>query len=220
MRRRGFNLAELMVALFLLGTVLALVLGLLFPSLFMFRAEAARGDAQQAAMVLTTKLQRALLNTSLEWVTISALPVAVAYREVNSSAPYDPASGAAVFLPQFQIVRYDEGARKVYQRAWPPGPPEPTSPLLQQPYDFGHVNMSKLTAPDLGTICHQPSDKERTLADHVESLVITDQDGAPDLIHPPLKIVATCSVDNFSEGRNKVERYQLEVSVTPRCQRW
>ena len=62
--RKAFTLAEVIVAVFLLATVLGLVIGLLFPSMFMFRAEAARGDAQQAAMVLTTKLQRALLNTS------------------------------------------------------------------------------------------------------------------------------------------------------------
>ena len=210
----------MLVALFLLGTVLALVLGVLFPSLFMFRSEAARGDAQQAAMVLTTKLQRALLNTSLEWVTISTTPVAVAYREVNPDSPYDPASGAASFLPQFQIIRYEAGAQKVYQRPWPPGPPEPTAPSLQQPYDFSHVNLSKLTIPDLGAICHQVSPQQRTLADHVESLVITDQDASPELLNPPLKIVATCSVDNFSSGRKSTERYQLEVSVTPRCQRW
>lgn len=218
--KRAFTLPELIVALFLLGTVLALVMGLLFPSLFMFRAEAARGDAQQAAMILTTKLQRALLNTSLEWVTITTSPVAVAYREVNPEAPYDPASGAASFLPNFQIVRYDSGAQKVYQRPWPPGPPEPTASTLQQPYDFSQVNMGKLAAADLGLICHQDYDKQRTLADHVESLIITDQDDAPELLNPPLKIVATCSVDNFSSGRKSTERYQLAISVTPRCQRW
>lgn len=218
--RKAFTLAEVIVAVFLLATVLGLVIGLLFPSMFMFRAEAARGDAQQAAMVLTTKLQRALLNTSLEWVTISTLPVAVAYRETNPDSPYDPASGAAVFQPYFQIIRYDAATKKVFQRPWPPGPPEPTSPSLEQPYDFGHTNMSKLTLADLSTICHSPGTKERTLADHVESLVLTDQDGDPGLLHPPLRIGAICVVENPSQGNRSKERYQLEVSVTPRCQRW
>lgn len=218
--RRAFTLAEILVVMFLLATVLGLVVGVLFPSLFMFRAESARGDAQQAAMILTTRLQRGLLNTSLEWVTISGMPVAVAYREVDPDNPYDSASGAANFAHLFQIIRYDAGLKKVYQRPWPPGPPDPTSASLEQPYDFNHVNLSKLTPGDLATICHAPSSKERTLADHVESLVITDQDGNPALLNPPLKIIATCSVDNFTEGRNKPERYQMEVSVSPRCQRW
>ncbi|MFN8611241.1 MAG: type II secretion system protein [Vulcanimicrobiota bacterium] len=218
--KRGFSLAELTVAIFLLATVLGLVVGVLFPSLFMFRAESARGDAQQAAMILTTKLQRALLNTSLEWVTVSNLPVAVAYREVDPANPYDAASGAANFQRLFQIIRYDGGLKKVYQRPWPPGPPDPTSPSLEQPYDFNHVNMSKLTPGDLATICHAPSSRERTLADHVESLILTDQDENLTQLSPPLKIVATCTVDNFSEGRKSTERYQLEVSVSPRCQRW
>jgi type II secretory pathway pseudopilin PulG len=218
--RRAFTLAEILVVLFLLSTVLGLVVGVLFPSLFMFRAESARADAQQAAMILTTRLQRALLNTSLEWVSISAVPVAVAYREVDPNNPYDSASAAANFAHLFQIIRYDAGLKKVYQRPWPPGPPDPTSAALEQPYDFNHVNMSKLTAADLATICHSPSSKERTLADHVENLVITDQDANLAQLTPPLKIVATCSVDNFSNGRHKPENYQLEVSVTPRCQRW
>jgi len=218
--RRGWTLAELIVVLFLFGTVFALVLGVLFPSLYMFKAESARGDAQQAAMILTTKLQRALLNTSLEWVTLTDVPVAVAYREVNPDAPYDPASGTAVWQPKFQIIRFDPGNHKVYQRPWPPGPPDPTSASLQQPYDFAHINMKKLTAGDLGTICHQASSQERTLADHVEELVLTDQDNNLSLIDPPLKIIATCSVENIGQGRKTVEKYQMEVAVTPRCQRW
>lgn len=218
--RKAFTLAEVLVAVFLLATVLGLVVGMLFPSLFMFRAEAARGDAQQAAMILTTKLQRALLNTSLEWVTVSTVPVAVAYREVNPDSPYDPASGAANFQPCFQIIRYDAGNKKVYQRPWPPGPPAPNSASLEQAYDFGHTNMGKLTAADLGTICHSPSSRERTLADHVESLVLSDQDGDLALLNPPLRITATCVVENPSQGNRSKERYELEVSVTPRCQRW
>ena len=218
--KRGFTLAEMLVAVFLLATVLGLVVGVLFPSLFMFRAESARGDAQQAAMVLTTKLQRSLLNTSLEWVTISTLPVAVAYREINPDSPYDPATGAATFQPCFQIIRYDSEKKKVYQKPWPPGPPQPTSASLEQPYDFGHINMSKLSLADLSTICHSPSAQERTLADHVESLVLSDQDGDPLLLNPPLRIVATCVVENPAQGNRSKERYQLEVAVTPRCQRW
>jgi len=80
--------------------------------------------------------------------------------------------------------------------------------------------MSKLSTADLATICHGSSAQERTLADHVESLLLSDQDGDPNLLTPPLRIVATCVVENPAQGNRSKERYQLEVSVTPRCQRW
>lgn len=209
-----------MVSVFLMGTVMALILGLLFPSLFMFKAESARSDAQQAAMLLTTRLQRGLLNSSIEWVTLSAAPVAVSFREINPDAPYDPVNGTAQWLPCFQIVRFDATAHKVYQKAWPPGPPDPVAGTLDQDYDFAHWALPKLTSNDLADICNAPNPKERTLADHVESLAITDFDGEPTLLQPPFKIAAVCSVENNGQGRQTVERYELTVSVTPRCQRW
>lgn len=209
-----------MVSVFLLGTVMALVIGLLFPSMFLFKAESARGDAQQAAMLLTTRLQRGLLNSSIEWVTLSATPVAVSFREINPSSPYNPVDGTAQWLPCFQIVRFDAAAHKVFQKAWPPGPPEPNAGTLDQAYDFGHWALPKLTINDLADICNAPAPKERTLADSVESLSITDQDGEPGLLHPPFTIAAVCSVPNHGQGKQTVERYELTVSVTPRCQRW
>ena len=218
--RQGFTLAEVLVSMFLMATVMALMLALLFPSLFMFKAESARSDAQQSAMLLTTKLQRGLLNSSLEWVTISAQPVAIGYREVNSDAPYDPANGTAQWQPCFQIVRFDSTQHKAYQKPWPPGPPDPGAASLDQAYDFTHPALAKLTMADLADICLQPNNQERTLADHVESLVITDQDGDLGTLQPPLKVSATCSVENNGQGRQTVERYQLTISVTPRCQRW
>jgi len=218
--KRAFTLAEVLVSVFLFGTVMAMVLGILFPSLFMFKAESARSDAQQSAMLLTTRLQRALLNSATEWVTLASDPMAVSYREVNPNSPYDPGSGAARWQPSFQIVRYDAARRKVYEKAWPPAPPSTSDSSLQQNYDFSHPTLSKLTIADLVLICQHPYDKERTLADHVESFIVTDQDGDITMLQPPLKISAVCSVANNGQGRQTVERYRLDVSVTPRCQRW
>ena len=45
--KRGFSLPEVLVVMFLSGTVLSLIAALLLPSLWMWRVESARGEAQQ-----------------------------------------------------------------------------------------------------------------------------------------------------------------------------
>jgi len=221
MKRRAFSLAEMIVALFLLGTMMAMALALFFPTLWMFRAESGRNDVQQSVLLLTNRLRTALLNTATEWVSLAPDGSALSVRSLNEQSPFDPVSGAAQFRPEFVVYHYQAARRRVLTRPWPPGPPSPSdTSVLERAYDFASPTLEKLSGVDLLTICSQTSPEERVLAREVELFTVYDQDASAALLTPPIQVRVACKIDNVGAAAGKSERYELTFSVTPRSQRW
>jgi hypothetical protein len=216
--RRGFTLLETLIGLFLFAAVTGLMLALFFPSMWMFHSASGRNDAQQSVLLLVSRVRNSLLNTALEWVTISQNPPAVSLREAREDAPFEPVSGAAQFSGRFLVFRYEEAARKVLWRHWPPGPPAPGA--LSQVYDFASPTLSALRVPDLVAICAATHPEERTIANEVDSFSIRDSGSEPGMLTPPLTIKAVVSYVNPGPGARKTEQFELTALVTPRCQRW
>lgn len=221
MKRRAFSLAEIIISLFLLSTMLAMALGLFFPTIWMFRAESGRNDVQQGVLLLTHRLRSALLNTSTEWVSLAADGSALGLRGLNEQSPFEAVSGSAQFRPEFVVFHYDPSRRKVLTRPWPPGPPSPTDlSALERAYDFSSPTLERLSPADLLKVCSLTSPEERVLAREVELFSVYDQDSSVALITPPIRVRVACKIDNVGAATGRSERYELTLSVTPRSQRW
>ena len=215
----GVTLAEVLMACFLLGTVTALMLGLFFPTAWMFQAESGRNDVQQTVILLVHRLRSALLNTALEWVTLVPDGSVVSMRELDDGVPFEPISGSPQFRGRFLIFAYEPGAQRVATRFWPPQPPAPGS--LGRSYNFSAPDLQPLTPADALLIAAAPSGGERRiLAHNVVEFSVYDQDPASPLLTPPIQVKVRCQVTNPGPGKRKQEEYELNVAITPRCQRW
>lgn len=216
---KGFTLAEVLMACFLLGTVSALMLGLFFPTAWMFQAESGRNDVQQSVMLVAHRLRSALLNTAAEWVTLVPDGSTVSMREINDQSPFEPISGSPQFRQRFLLFGYEAAARRVTTRFWPPAPP--VAGDMEKTYDFSSPQLGPLTPSDALEIMATPSEGEwKVVAHHVVEFSVYDQDPASPLLTPPIQVKVRCQLTNPGPDKRKQEEFELNLAVTPRCQRW
>lgn len=209
---RGFTLPELLVVGFLGGVVLFLIAQLLVPSLLLFRLESARTEVQQSTLILVQRLQRQLMNAPLESVTLVAEPPAVAFQEIPEQDAFDVSTGRPRMSSHYVLYWYDAKSRRVWSKQWPPQPPaipdydfsEPFEPL---PLKEGHVK----------AILLQTNGTERVVAREVDSVQFTDDDGDPEIMHPPLVVTVTCSAETSSDRK---ETYTMTTRILCRNGRW
>lgn len=212
MKRRGLTLAELLMAMFLLATVTSMMMMLLFPSLWMWRAEQAHSEVQQGVLVACSRLQQMLLNCQLESLTVSTAPAGIALQEVVSdSAGFDAVSGNPILESQVQVVYYDSGSRKVIQKTWKDTPALAGISFTSTPCHL--VRLSPAHIAQVSSSGLQP----RTMATNVEVFEISDQDKDLTVINPPLTIRVRCQLTLLQSP--KQEAFEMTVAVTPRSLR-
>jgi len=114
--RRGFALAELLVALAVLGLAMAAALGLLGMGLRSYALGAARVEAQQSARVGLERMVRELreagydpLVTGLAAI-VEAAPTRVTFeRDLDGDGVVDPTRERVTFLLRGTVLRRDAG---------------------------------------------------------------------------------------------------------------
>lgn len=216
--RRGFTLPEILVVMFLSLTVLTMLAGLLVPSVWMWRVESARGDAQQAVMMVTTRLQRMLLNSQVETVTIAQDKKAISFQEiVESGVPFDATTGMPIMQNRFRVFFLD-AKKRVVMKTW--GPSE--GPPVLSGYDFTDTakHPQRLSLPDLEQIRATPNGKEQVIARNVSVFNVTDADDDLTLLDPPIRCIVECAVDTSQQGAVTNQTCRMQVSVNPRSLRW
>lgn len=223
----GFTLAEVLVVGFIGLVVLGLMMQLLLPSVWMFRVESARSEAQQACLLVANRLQQSLLNSSVESIYVGADPVSISFQEVaETGQPFDVVSGAPVLAPYFRVIWYDAPTRRVLMKVWPPEPP--ASAAMTTPFDFAAPSAKPqriLYGADQQAIINGPSNgREQVMARNVERLYLTDYgndaDNDMNLLTPPLEMTIECSVDTSMQGTKTKEVYTTTIKVVPRTVRW
>lgn len=211
---------------FIALVVMGLCMELLLPSVWMFRVESARSDAQQASLLLVSRLKNELLNTVMDSVYVGDAPVAVSFQPVvTSSQPFDTASGSALLADRWRIYHYDTKSRRVLARFWPPDPPATVTLLGTYPFATSNQPVRLLYQQDLNTIVkHAPNRSEQVMARNVEALYITDygndDDNNLNLLTPPIEISLTCSVDTSMRGAITKESFTASTKVIPRGVRY
>lgn len=215
-RRAGFTLAELLVVAFLSGVVLFLIAQLLVPSLLLFRLESARTEVQQTTLMVVQRLQRQLMNAALESVTVISEPPAVAFQEVPEQDSFEVSSGRPRMSNYYVLYWYDAKTRRVLSKQWPPKPPDIPG------YDFAEpFEPRPLPEGHLKAILLQSNGTERVVAREVDSFVVTDDDGDPEPMHPPLVVTLTCSADaSGGGGAERKETYSMTTRILCRNGRW
>ncbi|HXE71639.1 MAG TPA: hypothetical protein VNO81_03180 [Candidatus Nitrosotenuis sp.] len=204
------------MVLFLGAVVLFLVAQLLVPSLLLFRLEAGRNEVQQAALTFMHRLQKEMLNTDLATVSLGEEPPSLAFQEMDEADPYDVGTGRPKFSPWFVLYYYDSQQQAVVWKRWPPEPPARGSYTFEDP-----TLPQALGAGYLSAVCSQSNGTERVLVRGVSSLEISDMDGDPSILHPPLAFTIICRVDVSGGGGEKREEvYTLTSRLLPRNVGW
>jgi len=224
--RTGFTLAEILVVAFIGVVVIGLCMELLLPSVWMFRVESARSEAQQASLLLVNRLKNELLNSVMDSIYVGRDPVAVVFQQVApSSQPFDVASGAPVLTDYWRVYHYDVGSRRVIFRKWPPEPPATLSLMHTYPFTASDQAVRLLYQQDLQAIvAHTPNRSVQVMARNVDAVYITDYgndlDNDLNLLTPPLEISLTCSVDTSMRGAITKESFTASTRVIPRSVRY
>ncbi len=211
---------------FIALVVMGLCMELLLPSIWMFRVESARSDAQQSSLLVVNRLKNELLNSLMDSIYVGDAPVAVVFQQVvTSSQPFDTASGSALLADRWRLYYYDTQTRRVLAKYWPPDPVVAVSLLHNYPFATSNQPVRLLYQQDLNTIvAHAPNRSEQVMARNVEALYITDYGNDADhnlnLLTPPIEISLTCSVDTSMRGATTKESFTATTKVIPRGTRY
>lgn len=225
-QRAGFSLAEILVVAFIGLVVMGLCMELLLPSVWMFRVESARSEAQQASLLVVNRMKNELLNSVMDSIYVGRDPVAVVFQQIaETSQPFDTASGSAVLADRWRLYHFDRTSGRVLTRYWPPTPPGAVALMHNYAFATGNQPVRLLYQQDLQTIvAHRPNRTEQVMARNVDALYITDYgndaDNNLDLLSPPLEISLTCSVDTSMRGSITRESFTATTKVIPRSTRY
>lgn len=95
--RRGFTLAESVVALGLFTMVSTMTWQVLSPNLRLWERSRTRTEVEQGAMVAETRLVNELRESCADSVTCIGIPPGFSFATLDPHAPYDPDTGKAAW---------------------------------------------------------------------------------------------------------------------------
>ena len=217
--KRAFSLPEVLVVMFLSGTVLSMIAALLLPSLWMWRVESARGEAQQGVMMVTSRLHRMLMNSQLETVTIAPDHAAIGFQEiVENGAPFDATTGMPIMQDRFRVFFLDAAQKRVVTKTW--GPTQPPPNLAGYDFSKTATNPQRLSVADLQQICATQNGTEQVLARNVSIFNVTDSDGNPQILDPPISCHVECKIETSQQGTIDSQTCRMDMSANPRNMRW
>lgn len=188
--------------LFLLIT--AMMISLLLPSFALFRKQGGQSDAYRACLQTVERFRKEMLNTQLECVTLTTDGRAIAWQESQADPPFSGTTGEPMMSDVFSALYYRD-QRVVLTRSEPTGAGPSTLP-------------KQLSLAEVAALQALPPG--RTLAHNITAFMVADNDADPDLVTPPLRLSLTCTVDTKGKASNDEESFSMNVSITPRGQRW
>lgn len=210
-RARGFSLVEILVSVALLSLVTGLFVAFLFPTMKHSAQGTARADLQQMAVMALDRIQRDLLESGTRG--ISTIPRAEAEPRndpvVVAAIPIQDVGADAQPLWAQRVVVYwwDEEARRLSRREWPPEPPTELSVTLDP------SRPRTLPYADLRALALQRNGKEASVANDVVDFDVTDADPGPGVASP---VVVRMTVERGVNQQEEPESVTMERSVTLR----
>ncbi|MBX3167979.1 MAG: hypothetical protein KF760_11230 [Candidatus Eremiobacteraeota bacterium] len=223
--RRAFTLVEVVVAAGLSLLMLGLLAELFLPSLWLYQKEQATSEVHQSALLVRQKLERELVNTCLETMTIyqDGEDWLLSWAAVDD---YDPVTRGPLYdqRGEFSLACYRAQQRKLLLgRGKHTGVPLTT-------FANNSSSAPRLSIKQLHDIFEQSGGGSlttplRVLARNIVEFSVTDQSGDADFSNffPPLRfhVVAQSAVPaSSSTGQQPQQRAELECTLTPRVRRW
>lgn len=207
-RTRGFTLPEILIASGLLLLMLVMMVGLLVSSFALFRRQSGKSETYRGCRLLVDSFKKGLMNSQLETVTISSDGHAISWQRGEPDPPFSATSGEAIMSQDFSVLHWlSAEGRVVHERFQSSAPASSVIPFRLDPSTLSNVRT-------------QSSASERTVVRDVTELSITDDDGDPLLLHPPLLLTVTCQVGTKGTATHDYEDFSMAASVTPRSRRW
>lgn len=214
MKRRAVSLLELLMAMFLLATVTAMMLALLFPSMWLWRGEQNQSEVQQAVLVACSRIEQGLLNCQAESLTLIKSPDALGFQQVLSDgAGFDPVSGNPILESRVHVFYHDVAGRRLFQGTWSKAPPN----LSGIDFAANPSHLVRLSATQLRQVTDGPPSDQHVLARHVEAFQVSDRDGDLALYDYPVSVRLRCQWT--AQESYKQENYEMTIKVTPRSMR-
>lgn len=201
--QRGVTLIEVMIAFGLLMIVMVMMIALLLPAFSLFRKQGGQSDAYRACLQTVERFRWEMLNTQLESITLSPDQEAIAWQEAQRDPPFSGTSGEPLMSDVFTVLHYRD-KRILLTQSEPSGVDPSTIP-------------SRLTLDEVGALRARST---RTLARDITAFEVSDNDPSSPLTTPPIRMSLTCTIDTKGRASNDEESFQMNVTVTPRSQRW
>lgn len=202
-RPQGVTLLEVTIAAGLFLLITAMMISLLVPSFALFRKQGGQADAYRACLQAVGRFRLEMLNTQLESLTLTPDGQAIAWQETQLDPPFSGTSGEPMMSDVFSALHYRDG-RVLLTRGEPTGAGPSTIP-------------TQLSLDEVAALRDRPS---RTLAHDVTAFQVSDSDADPALLSPPLRMSLTCTVDTRGRASQDQESFSMNVTITPRSQRW
>lgn len=202
-RQSGVSLVEVMIAGGLLLLVTAMMIALLLPSFSLFRKQGGQSDAYRACLQTIEKFRLEMLNTQLECLTITPDLQAIAWQETLADPPFSVTSGEPLMNDIFTVLHYRD-RRVLITRSEPSGTGTSTIP-------------SRLS---LDKVMELRARQTRVLARDITAFEVRDNDPDSPLTTPPIRMSLTCTINTKGRASNDEESFKMNVTVTPRSQRW
>jgi hypothetical protein len=202
----------MLVVMFLMGTIGALIMGLFFPSIWMWKSQQAYSDVQQACMIATTRLEQRLLNCQMESLVLLPDGHTVSFQQVVSNGGgFDVARGNPVLQSRVNIVYLDRINRQIREKIWAGQPPVTGVDFLALPN-----HLVRLTSAQIQALVSDNSLRSDPLAHFIESFEISDSDGDISLITLPLVVKVKCKLTDAQS--TKREEHEMHFKISPRSQ--
>jgi prepilin-type N-terminal cleavage/methylation domain-containing protein len=212
LKRAGFSLIEMLVVMFLMGTIGALIMGLFFPSIWMWKSQQAYSDVQQACMIATTRLEQRLLNCQMESLVVLSNGHTLCFQQVvTNGGGFDVAQGNPVLESRINIVYLDSQNRQIREKVWS-GQPVLTG------VDFTALpnHLVRLNPTQISQLIGNSALRSEALAHFIESFEISDSDGDTTLLTLPLVVKVRCKLTEAQS--TKREEHEMVFKISPRSQ--
>ncbi len=200
---QGVTLTEVLIAFGLFLLVSAMMIALLLPAFSLFRRQGGQSDAYRTCLQSVERFRLVMLYSLLESISIAPDHEAIAWQESQGEPPFSGTTGDPLMSDVFTVLHYRD-QQILMTRTEPSGAGPSTIP-------------SRLGLDALPALRARQT---RTLARDITAFQVHDDDPSSPLITPPLRMSLTCTIDTKGRETNDVESFQMNVTVTPRSQRW
>lgn len=202
----------MLVVMFLMGTIGALIMGLFFPSIWMWKSQQAYSDVQQACMIATTRLEQRLVNCQMESLVLLPDGHSLSFQQVaTNGGGFDVARGNPVLQSQVNIVYLDSTSRQIREKIWASQPPLAGVDFLAIPN-----HLVRLTPVQIQGLINENALRSDALAHFIESFEISDSDGDISLLTLPLVVKVKCKLTDAQS--TKREEHEMQFKISPRSQ--
>jgi prepilin-type N-terminal cleavage/methylation domain-containing protein len=206
--RRGFTLAEVLIALALLVLVAALLLQLLIPTFRAASRGAVRIEMEQRALVALSRLASDLEESAPGATAVCGQPGGPVYVGAFRLAGIDP-DGAHMWEREAVVWGWKGPGMPLVRKVWKPGgrPAISLVPLAEK--------AQRLSRSDMAAILNEAELPGISLAQNVVLFTVTDGEGNPILAGVPPLLTASLRIRKEAPtGRSEPEEYE-QAKIIP-----